>query len=93
MSKILIFTAVLLVIMFFFFPKLLYSILRVFFRNFRFTFPVTVGMVAGYVFYDFLKANDPSGYSREVEFLAKPMFMIMLAGTLLKIISNFFKEL
>jgi len=93
MIKVLILIGVLLVVMFFFFPKFLYAFLSAYFKNFRFTIPVTVGLVAGYLFYDFLKAQDPSGFSREAELLAKPVFMILLAGAILKFTSDFFKKL
>lgn len=85
--------SVIIAVMFIFFPKLLYTVLRAYIKNFRFTFPVTIGLFGGFLFYDFLKANDPSGFSKEAEFIAKPVFMIMLAGTLLKFVSDYFKEL
>lgn len=84
---------VILTLMFIFFPKLLYSVLRAYIINFRYTFPITVGLMGAYFFYDFLKANDPSGYSSEVEFLVKPIFMVICAGVILKFTFDFFKEL
>lgn len=89
----LIWIMVILTVMFIFFPKFLYTILRAYIKNFRFTFPITIGLIAGYFFYDFLKANDPSGYLREVEFLAKPLFIVICAGAVLKFTFDFFKKL
>lgn len=80
-------------VMFIFFPKLLYTVLRAYIKNFRFTIPVTIGLVAAYLFYDFLEANDPSGFSSEAEFIVKPIFMIIFAATVLMCTSDFFKKL
>jgi len=79
-------------VMFIFFPKLLYTVLRAYIKNFRYTFPITAGLLGAYFFYDTLKANDPSGFSKEVEFIMKPFFMVVTAGYVLKYTLDFFNR-
>jgi len=72
--------AVMLVLLLFF-PRLLSAYLR----NWRITIPVTIGLIAGWIFYGCWQRLDPSGYFSRYIWILKPFVLCVSAYFFLKL--------
>ena len=84
---------VILAVIFLFFPKFLYRFLSFYFKNFRFTIPITVGLVAGHFLYELLETTSPSGYYGQIQYFAKPILMVFCAGGAVVLMSDFLRRI
>jgi len=84
-SWILVFAALLVLILFF--PGLLSA----YFRNWKTTIPVTIGLVIGWLFYGFWQGLDPSGYLTRYVWIFKPVVLLVSVSVFVSLSREFFK--
>ena len=76
-----------LLILFFFFPHTLSA----FFRNWRITIPVSIGLIAGWLFYGWWQRLDPSGYLTRYIWILKPVVLVISVHFFLKLSRELFR--
>jgi len=76
-------------VLFLFFPKILYSLVRFYFKYLIFTLPITVGIIAGIISFNLLVTLRSFWFVKEYESLVKPIFMVAFAVAFLNFTLGF----
>ena len=73
------------ILMFIFFPKSLYRLIRFYFKYFLITLPITIGFALGIISFNFLATCRSFEFMRGYELLIKPIFVVVCAVAVLKL--------
>lgn len=75
------------VVLLLFFP----GALSAYFRRWKITIPVTIGLVIGWLFYGWWQSLDPSGYLTRNVWILKPVVLIVFVSLTVSLSRDFFR--